>query len=108
MWRTGHGNEEDRPTIACIDRFFPAGIVQVACGENHSAALGLDGRLFTWGRNKYGQLGLGHLDDCPIPNFVRSLLGTAFAQVKIFHVNTCMARHASAPLLTHEWVADST
>ncbi|KAK9831792.1 hypothetical protein WJX74_009408 [Apatococcus lobatus] len=79
--KLGHGSEEDQASITCIERLFPAGIVQVACGENHSAALGLDGRLFTWGRNKYGQLGLGHLDDCHIPNFVRSLSGTAFAQV---------------------------
>lgn len=78
---TGHGSEDDQPSITCIERLFPAGIVQVACGENHSAALGLDGRLFTWGRNKFGQLGLGHLDDCNMPTLVRSLLGTAFAQV---------------------------
>lgn len=31
--------------------------LQVACGENHSAALSLDGRVYTWGLGKTGQLG---------------------------------------------------
>ncbi|XP_032805642.1 putative E3 ubiquitin-protein ligase HERC4 isoform X1 [Petromyzon marinus] len=34
-------------------------IVQVACGYHHSLALAKDGRLFTWGSNRYGQLGVG-------------------------------------------------
>ena len=40
------GNDMPRP----ISRLWPLGVVQVACGENHSAALTADGRVFTWGR----------------------------------------------------------
>jgi alpha-tubulin suppressor-like RCC1 family protein len=36
-----------------------ADIVKVSAGFAHSAALDSQGRLFTWGNNKYGQLGLG-------------------------------------------------
>ncbi|XP_078385864.1 putative E3 ubiquitin-protein ligase HERC3 [Cetorhinus maximus] len=34
-------------------------IIQVACGSDHSLALSKDGKLFAWGQNTYGQLGLG-------------------------------------------------
>ena len=89
----GHGDEEDKASITSIERLFPAGIIQIACGENHSAALGLDGRLFTWGRNKYGQLGLGHLDNCLVPKFVRSLAGTPLAQVSLCNQLISFAVH---------------
>uniref|UniRef100_A0A6B2LDV5 RCC1-like domain-containing protein n=1 Tax=Arcella intermedia TaxID=1963864 RepID=A0A6B2LDV5_9EUKA len=35
-------------------------IVQIACGDCHSMALMRDGSLYCWGKNSYGQLGLGH------------------------------------------------
>ena len=34
-------------------------IVQISCGFGHNAALDVDGRLWVWGRNDCGQLGLG-------------------------------------------------
>ena len=38
-------------------------VVDVACGVEHTAAVGDDGSLFTWGSNEYGQLGDGTEDD---------------------------------------------
>jgi alpha-tubulin suppressor-like RCC1 family protein len=34
-------------------------VVQVSCGSLHTAAVTLDGQLFAWGANSFGQLGLG-------------------------------------------------
>ena len=34
-------------------------IVQIACGFGHNAALDADGHVWVWGRNDFGQLGLG-------------------------------------------------
>ena len=34
-------------------------VLQIACGAEHVVALCKDGRLFTWGQNENGQLGLG-------------------------------------------------
>ena len=33
------------------------GVAQLSCGDYHSAALSLDGRLWLWGRGSEGQLG---------------------------------------------------
>jgi alpha-tubulin suppressor-like RCC1 family protein len=37
----------------------PDKIIQLSLGGSHSSALSFDGRLFTWGYNNFGQLGLG-------------------------------------------------
>lgn len=55
--------------------------LQVACGDHHSAALSADGRLFTWGRGKYGQLGHGHYNNLSKPKLVTALRGLHIVQV---------------------------
>ncbi|XP_043715905.1 ultraviolet-B receptor UVR8-like isoform X3 [Telopea speciosissima] len=39
----------------------------VSCGARHSAVIAEDGKVFCWGWNKYGQLGLGDVIDRNIP-----------------------------------------
>ncbi|MFV0254256.1 MAG: hypothetical protein ACK5H2_13095 [Beutenbergiaceae bacterium] len=38
---------------------LPFGFTQIAAGGGHTVALGSDGRVYTWGRNNWGQLGNG-------------------------------------------------
>src|SRR5262249_50764727 len=49
------------------------GAVEVAMGNTHACARVEDGRVFCWGENTYGRLGLGDTDYRPpptqIPNF---------------------------------------
>ncbi|XP_038710457.1 ultraviolet-B receptor UVR8-like isoform X2 [Tripterygium wilfordii] len=40
----------------------------ISCGARHSAVLTEDGKVFCWGWNKYGQLGLGDVIDRKIPS----------------------------------------
>nr|WIF89110.1 InlB B-repeat-containing protein [Acholeplasma laidlawii] len=47
-------------------------IIQVSLGGSHSAALTSSGRLFTWGRNYYGQLGDGTTTDKYSPTEITS------------------------------------
>jgi hypothetical protein len=46
---------------------LPPGIVQVAAGGIHAAALAADGSVWTWGRNDHGQLGDGTHTDRTTP-----------------------------------------
>lgn len=36
-------------------------VVHIACGSTYSAAITVDGELYTWGRGNYGRLGHGEL-----------------------------------------------
>ncbi|XP_054030574.1 probable E3 ubiquitin-protein ligase HERC4 isoform X1 [Melanerpes formicivorus] len=57
-------------------------IVQVACGYYHSLALSKGSEVFSWGQNKYGQLGLGYeYKKQNSPHMIKSLLGIPFAQI---------------------------
>src|SRR5690554_3394964 len=47
-------------------------IIQVSLGGYHSAALTSSGRLFTWGRNNYGQLGDGTTTNRSTPTEIMS------------------------------------
>ncbi|MCL7033732.1 hypothetical protein MKW94_018593 [Papaver nudicaule] len=42
----------------------------VSCGARHSAIMTDDGKVFCWGWNKYGQLGLGDVIDRNVPSEV--------------------------------------
>lgn len=47
----------------------------VACGASHSAAVTTDGQVWTWGENKFGQLGLGTTKRASKPQRVDALSG---------------------------------
>ncbi len=52
---------------------FPIGVTNwtsIACGCNHSLAIGNDGNLYTWGYNEFGQLGVGDTLDYGTPQLV--------------------------------------
>uniref|UniRef100_A0A7N8WX60 HECT and RLD domain containing E3 ubiquitin protein ligase 4 n=1 Tax=Mastacembelus armatus TaxID=205130 RepID=A0A7N8WX60_9TELE len=57
-------------------------ITQVACGYWHSHALSRGGQVFSWGQNRYGQLGLGiNGQSISTPQIIQSLQGIPFAQI---------------------------
>lgn len=71
----GHGNTVDCNVPTQVSMLWGLGVVQVTCGESHSAALTIDGQVFTWGRGKYGQLGLGSFTNETQPVMVSGLSG---------------------------------
>jgi len=52
---TNHRNTPQEITVPASVR-----IVGVDCGENHTVLVGEDGRVWSFGKNEYGQLGLGN------------------------------------------------
>eukprot|EP01032_Pedospumella_encystans_P012060 gene12060-13978_t len=60
--RLGHGNEASQPepqlvTFLSLRRVF---IHQIASGESHTIAVSSDGDVYTWGSDRFGQLGHGN------------------------------------------------
>ena len=53
------------PTAVMV--LFPEAVVGIAAGQGFSAAVTLSGRVFTWGRGKYGALGSGRTEDRSMP-----------------------------------------
>lgn len=80
-------------------RLWPMGVCQIATGEAHSAALTLDGRLFTWGRGRAGALGLGDFQNSKAPVQVQALSGIKLKQI------TCGGDHTVAVTGTGEMFA---
>ena len=75
-------------------RLWPVGICQIAAGDAHSAALTVDGAVFTWGRGKSGALGIGNFQNTVEPTLIRALNGVKIKQI------SCGSDHTVA--LTHE------
>lgn len=53
-----------------VPGLWEVGVVQIAAGEAHCVALSAAGRVFSWGRGKYGQLGHGTYADQHTPKEV--------------------------------------
>ncbi|KAL2012294.1 hypothetical protein VTN00DRAFT_5012 [Thermoascus crustaceus] len=78
--RLGTGDESTRFSFVCIETGALAGkkIVSVALGQDHSLAISENGEIFSWGSNKYGQLGYNlprtnNKNDVPIQTTPRQI-----------------------------------
>jgi alpha-tubulin suppressor-like RCC1 family protein len=70
QWRVVQDDNHEVGLLVVLCR-----VSQVSCGPYHAAAIGSDGRLFTWGDGLFGKL--GHGDHCSAfsPRFVTTLAG---------------------------------
>ncbi|KAL5048288.1 hypothetical protein BDW71DRAFT_205819 [Aspergillus fruticulosus] len=71
--RLGTGDESTRFSFVCIEGGVLANkkVVSVALGQDHTLAITENGDVFSWGSNKFGQLGYGlpranSKDDVPV------------------------------------------
>eukprot|EP01094_Clydonella_sp_ATCC50884_P028437 TRINITY_DN8529_c0_g1_i1.p1 TRINITY_DN8529_c0_g1~~TRINITY_DN8529_c0_g1_i1.p1 ORF type:complete len:632 (+),score=133.57 TRINITY_DN8529_c0_g1_i1:274-1896(+) len=82
--RLGHGDEgeiEAAPRQVEALRDLP--VVHIACGYVSSAAVTIDGTVFTWGGNDKGQLGHGDKKAVSLPQPVEALQGLGIASVAL-------------------------
>ncbi|RDD40061.1 putative E3 ubiquitin-protein ligase HERC4 [Trichoplax sp. H2] len=56
-------------------------VVQVACGQSHSLAVINDGTVFSWGSNRYGQLGIDSNVSSVEPKQILKLSGFYIVQI---------------------------
>ncbi|XP_063954915.1 X-linked retinitis pigmentosa GTPase regulator-like isoform X2 [Lytechinus pictus] len=63
-------------------------VVQVRCGDDHSALVTENGRLYVFGANDWGQLGLGHTKTVNKPSSVKGLKHAGVVQISCGRVHT--------------------
>ncbi len=91
----GHGDDADR-VVPCVVASLRgntkhARISDVACGAKHTLALAATGRVYAWGWNGHGQLGLGHRDDVSAPTLLNRLRKRTVTQVACgWRASMCM------------------
>ena len=91
--RLGHGTENDELEPRILDGPIAAkNLVQVVCGELHTAALTEDGKVYTWGLGKNGRLGHGDAQTYMRPLLVSTLVNSKTTIVQI----ACGGLHTSA------------
>lgn len=77
----GDGERVDRHAPIRVHGLDGVHVAKVACGWRHSAAVTDNGRVFSWGWSKYGQLGVGDQNDRLIPHEVTALAGRVITAV---------------------------
>lgn len=65
-------------------------IVDIACGNRHTVCVSDEGTVFSWGKGSSGRLGIGTLENTPIPQELKALRGIRIVQV------ACGASHSMA------------
>uniref|UniRef100_A0A7E4W2J0 non-specific serine/threonine protein kinase n=2 Tax=Panagrellus redivivus TaxID=6233 RepID=A0A7E4W2J0_PANRE len=69
-------------TLSAVSNLPPKiRVKQLSIGANHQALLTIDGAIYAWGNNKFGQLGLGHRESKDSPTRVTSLDGKEIRRV---------------------------
>ncbi|EQC33669.1 hypothetical protein SDRG_08773 [Saprolegnia diclina VS20] len=58
------------PTRIDPAQFDNERVIQVSCGAFHTAAVTESGHVYTWGKEDYGMLGVGHTPDIHVPRRV--------------------------------------
>ena len=78
----------NRPAL--IKGLSKCSVVQISCGASHALCLSADRKLFAWGHNQLGQLGLGDTEDRGTPTEIPTLRARVVEEI------CCGAGHSFA------------
>ncbi|KAK7079242.1 putative E3 ubiquitin-protein ligase herc4, partial [Halocaridina rubra] len=74
-------NSSHTPSVVPNLATYSEPILHVATGEGHTAVIDAQGKLWTFGYGRYGQLGHGSNNDGHVPRTVLDLVGSKVSQV---------------------------
>eukprot|EP00899_Mesostigma_viride_P002075 jgi/Mesvir1/11869/Mv00215-RA.3 len=96
--RLGHGKQDAHLLPHRVEELAGIPLRMVACGEDHTCALSMAGRVYCWGGNTYGQLGLGNRSHCLLPALVEGcIMGVEVEAVACGRQHTvAVGRHEGA------------
>ncbi|XP_068647494.1 ultraviolet-B receptor UVR8-like isoform X1 [Aristolochia californica] len=77
----GLGDRTDRLVPEKVSAVDGQKMVLVACGWRHTICISSTGSLYTYGWNKYGQLGHGHFEDLLVPLQLEALSNCPISQI---------------------------
>ncbi|KAK7584104.1 hypothetical protein V9T40_005067 [Parthenolecanium corni] len=83
MWGKNHGTDDVNPILkpTLMDPITKK-VLKVACGREHCLLLNIDGEVFSWGKNTYGQLGINSKKRVATPTKIkRQLAGKRIAKI---------------------------
>ncbi|XP_055153000.1 E3 ISG15--protein ligase HERC5 isoform X2 [Symphalangus syndactylus] len=60
-------------TPQIVEHLAGVPLAQISAGEAHSMALSMSGNIYSWGKNEFGQLGLGHTESKDYPSLIEAL-----------------------------------
>jgi RCC1 and BTB domain-containing protein len=79
--KLGHGDERSHFTPKLVEGLAGKKVKELACGGHHTLVRTEDGRVFSFGDGKRGQLGHGNFGDQWRPTIIEPLKGKFIAQV---------------------------
>jgi alpha-tubulin suppressor-like RCC1 family protein len=88
--KLGHGDDGDRQILTNVQAECFGGdkIVYVAAGPDHSAAVGAEGKVYTWGDGNSGRLGHNNGTMYQLDEYIPTeVVDTAFSEVKVVMVS---------------------
>jgi len=77
----GYVANQDTPSPQKIEFFNDKKVVKIAAGSDFNYALTQDGKMYAWGNNYSGQLGISSGDSSEIPSYVTALYGVKIVDV---------------------------
>eukprot|EP00742_Colponemidia_sp_Colp-10_P010299 GILJ01011305.1.p1 GENE.GILJ01011305.1~~GILJ01011305.1.p1 ORF type:complete len:1240 (-),score=152.36 GILJ01011305.1:102-3821(-) len=83
--RLGTGDQVDYAYPTRLGKLDTVQYIEAACGHQHSAAVGMAGELYTWGRGAFGRLGHGDEQNTLSAKIVTGIQGFPVSKVALGH-----------------------